>query len=299
MTRFPISQIIGTAALGLLLAAAPAEAQNLVSYVSNVTGDNANSCSSPQAPCADVPKALFKTEPGGEIKCLDNNLNGTVIINKPITIDCGAPGTVFRSLDGAVAITVDIDEATYPNGVVTLRNLNINGLLGNSIFGPGSDGVRVIGGGAAVHIENATIQGFAQQGIDFAPSSSVDLFVRDTTISNNAGGGVFVHPAAAATGVRGSLSNVRLDQNGISGLVVVKASGAGAVIAVEDTQVERDAVGLRANGASASILLSGSTVAHNTTGLQVVSGGKIVSSGNNTIFFNTTNGAPTSTVSLK
>ena len=64
-----------------------------------------------------------------------------------------------------------------------------------------------------------TIQGFAQQGIDFAPSSTVDLFVRDTIISNNQGGGIVVAPSGAA-GARVSLSNVRLDQNGAFGLSV-------------------------------------------------------------------------------
>jgi len=186
-------------------------------------------------------------------------------------------------------ITVNINEATFPNGVVTLRNLKVEGLAGQGI-----DGISVIGGGAAVHIENCTILGFSQQGIDFAPTSSVDLFVRDTIISNNGSGGVFVHPAAVAA-VRGSLSNVSLDQNGGFGLAVVKASGARSQITVEDTHVERDTVGIRANGASAFILVSGATVAHNTVGLQALNGGKIVSPGNNTILFNTTDGAPTST----
>jgi hypothetical protein len=53
---------------------------------------------------------------------------------------------------GDTAIAVDLDEATYPNGVVTLRNLNISGLYESN---SGSDGIRVIGGGAAVHIETA------------------------------------------------------------------------------------------------------------------------------------------------
>ena len=137
--------------------------------------------------------------------------------------------------------------------MVTLRNLKINGLLGNGRH-PGSDGIRVIGGGAAVHIENVTIQGFAQQGIDFAPSSTVDLFVRDTIISNNQGGGIAVAPSGAA-GARVSLSNVRLDQNGASGLSVTKASGVFAAITIEDTNIEKNGIGVRASGASAFIHL--------------------------------------------
>jgi hypothetical protein len=220
------------------------------------------------------------------VRCLDNEVYGVFTVTKPVTIDCLTSVIIGK-------ITVNISEATFPNGVVTLRNMKVEGFLQQ-----GSDGISVTGGGAAVHIENCTILGFSQQGIDFAPTSNVDLFVRDTIISNNANGGVFVHPAAAVA-VRGSLSNVSLDQNGGFGLAVVKASGARSQITVEDTRVERDTVGLRANGASAFLLVSGATVAHNTTGVQALNGGKIVSSGNNTILFNTTDGAPTSTVHLK
>jgi hypothetical protein len=296
MTKFWISLSIGAAALSLLLTATPAAALNTFSFVSNLSGNNANSCTTPASACANIGGALTKTEPGGDIKCLDNHLDGLFTIGKPITIDCGAPGSLMHGHSGNSAITIDLNEATYPNGVVTLRNLNIKGLLGNGILAPGADGIRVIGGGAAVHIENTSIEGFAQQGIDFAPSSIVDLFVRDTIISNNSGGGIVVAPSGSA-GSRVSLSNVRLDQNGASGLSVTKASGVFAVVTVEDTNIEKNGIGVRANGASAPILLTGSTVANNTTGLQVLNGGQIISSGNNTI--NTTNGAPTSTFPLK
>jgi hypothetical protein len=298
MTRFRISLSIGAAVFGLLLAAAPAKAQNLLTYVSAFTGSNSDSCSTPELACFDIDGALDKTHPGGEIRCLDIHPDGNIDIEKPVTIDCEAPVNWISGFSGVSAITINLNEATYPNGVVTLRNLKINGLLGNGIIAPGADGIRVIGGGAAVHIENVTITGFAEQGIDFRPTSSVDLFIRNTTMSNNSGGGVWVVPAASAE-VRGSLSDVRLDGNGGVGIAITKASGAAVAITVEDTQIEKNSVGLRSNGASAFILLAGSTIAHNTTGLQLLGGGKIVSSGNNTINFNATNGAPTSTVALK
>jgi hypothetical protein len=298
MTRFRISLSIGVAALGLFLAAAPAQAQgNLVSFVSS-TGDDVNNCSSAGSPCATINGALPKTRPGGEIKCLDNRFDQTLSIDKPITIDCGAPGSLIGGYSGVNAITINLSEATYPNGVVTLRNLNINGFLGNGLYAPGPDGIRVTGGGAAVHVENVTIQGFAQQGIDFAPSATVDLFVRDTIIRNSQGGGIVVAPSGSA-GARVSLSNVRLDQNGAAGLFVFRTSGASAAVTIEDTNVERNVVGLRAYGGSAFIILSGSTIAHNSTGLQTQTAGRISSSGNNTIILNGVDGVPTSTIPLK
>lgn len=177
MLRFRISSSIGATAFGLILAAAPAEALNTVSYVSFVTGSSSNSCASPATACRGIADALSKTEHGGEIKCLDNHADSHVTIDKPITLDCGAPGSLLVAFNQNPSITVDLDEATFPDGVVTLRNLSFNGFLGSAIT-PGSDGIRIVGGGAAVHIEDSTIEGFAQQGIDFRPTSSVNLFVR-------------------------------------------------------------------------------------------------------------------------
>jgi hypothetical protein len=302
MTRFRLSLSIGVAALSVILAAVPAEAQNRFSFVSAFTGDNANDCSSPASACQTMTTALTNTIPGGEIRCLDSHLNVGFTITIPVTIDCDAPSSVIRGGGGGpgfpppVAITVNLDEVSFPNGVVTLRNINLQGLLGSAA--PGTKGISVIGGGAAVHVENCSILGFSQQGIDFRPTSSVDLFVRDTIISNNQGGGVWIIPAVAAT-VRASLSNVRLDQNGSIALAVNKASGGTAAVTVEDTQIERNSIGLRANGVNAFMLLIGSTVTYNTVGLQILSGGRIISSGNNTINLNSANGAPTSTVPLK
>lgn len=296
MTRLRISLSIGTAALSLFLAAAPAKALNRVSFVSAFTGNIANTCDSPANACETIAAALANTMVGGEIRCLDSHINVGVTITIPVTIDCDAPSSVIRGGGGgpgfpsAVAITVNLDEGTFPNGVVTLRNIKLQGFLGS-----GTKGIRVIGGGAAVHIENVTINGFAEQGIDFSPSSNVDLFVKDTMISNNSGG-ILVAPAA---GGRVSLSNVRLDQNAVFGLTVSKASGTFAAVTIEDSNIEKSVVGLRAIGASAFIALSDSVVTNNSTGLLVQSGGKINSAGNNMITLNNVNGVPTAKFALQ
>ena len=280
------------------LLAAPAQAQGEPIWVSSATGSDVANCGgTPASPCSTLRFAIGAAGENAEIRCLSAVEDLAVVIDKPLTIDCtGAPASVF-SFDGGlgadVAIIVNMDEATYPNGVVILRGLTINA---QRLF-PGPDGIRVLGGGAAVHVEDCRIMGFAEQGIDFRPTASVDLFVRDTIISNNAGGGIVIAPAPAAA-VRGSLSNVRLDRNGF-GFSLTKTSGGLAAITIEDTNVEKNVFGVRASGASAFIMLSGSTVAHNSTGLQSLVGGRIGSSGNNTIILNGVDGVPTSTIPLR
>ena len=239
-------------------------------------------------------------------------------IDKPITIDCGAPSTSFAGFGGAYAITVNLDEATYPNGVVTLRNLNIDGYLGIGIDSPGSDGIRVIGGGAAVHVENCTIQGFAEQGIDFAPSSSVDLFVTDTIISNSSGGGILIKPAGTSSAkavldhvrVKNNVHGINVEGNATSGKIsvivrdsVMSDNGTFGIKALESGAGSTDAMiksstagnngtnGVIAVGSTAIIRMRNSTSTGNAAGLVVSGGGQIISHGGNVVAGNTTNGS--------
>ena len=322
MSRFRISLSIGVAAFSLILAAAPAKALNALSYVSFWTGSDSNSCLTPAAACNNITAALTKTEPGGEIKCLDNHRDEILTIEKPITIDCDAPSTLILGFAGQAAVTVNLNEATYPNGVVTLRNLNFNGFLGNGAFAPGTDGIRVLGGGAAVHIENVTIQGFALQGIGFAPSSSVDLFVRDTVISNSQGVGILVKPSGASSAkvvldnvnVEGNANGITIDGRTTSGSIkaalrdssigghgafgvygVDSGSGATNVTVEESTSANNTTFGIGSSGVNSTVRVRNSTVTGNGTGLQIASSGKIISLGGNSVRGNTSNGAFTAT----
>jgi hypothetical protein len=321
MTRFWLSWNIFATAVGLALATTPAAALNLVSFVSAISGNDANLCALQTAPCARIDAALAKTEPGGEIRCLDYSVIAPpLFIEKPVTIDCAPSAWIFGNADGN-GITINLSEATYPNGEVTLRNLTINGLSGIASVSS-ADGIRVTGGGAAVRVENCTIQGFAQQGIDFAPSSSVDLFVRNTVISNNAGGGIQIRPTGAAS-AKVALDNVNVEGNGngiriddtatsVTSFVMIRDStiaGSSAFgiysvdsatgltrVTLEGSSVSSNgAQGVVASGAGVTVRMRDSTVTGNATGLQAASSSRIVSQGGNVVAGNTSNGAFTST----
>lgn len=269
-----------------LLSGGSAQALNLVSFVS--LGGSGSTCTFSN-PCSNFATALAATEPSAEIRCVDGYTTSDLIITKPITFDCN--GVVTGVTNG---ITIDIDEATFPNAVVTLRNLTFDGFRDTTIAAGTGDGIEFTGGGAALHIENCRIFGFVQQGIEFAPTSSVDLFIRDTIVSGNAGGGVLVNPAASAS-VKASLDNVHLDRNGGFGLSVQKTTAGIAVANVDDTNTESNSTfGIRADGAGAIVFLSDTMITLNGTGLSTVAGGRIFSFGNNTIAGNASAGtAPT------
>jgi hypothetical protein len=177
---------------------------------------------------------------------------------------------------------------------VTLRNLTIDGVPENGVLPEAQVGIQFSGGGAALHIENCKIFGFAREGIEFVPTSSADLFIRNTIVSNNAGGGVLISPAASAS-VKASLQNVHLDRNGSFGLSAVKTTAGIAVATLDDVHVESGAgVGIRSDGTGANVVLNDSVVTRNASGITSLNGGKFFSFKTNVLVGNGgTNASPT------
>ena len=148
--------LIALAATSLAFAMQPASAQAPRTWVSG-GGDDANPCSR-IAPCKTFAGAISKTAPGGEIDALDPGGFGALTITKAITIDGG--GQVASVL---VAGTNGIVVSAGAGHTVTLRNLRINGVAGTGTGG--LTGVQFVNG-AALHIENCTIFGFTQMGLN-------------------------------------------------------------------------------------------------------------------------------------
>src|SRR5437016_1362158 len=164
--------------------ASMAQAQATRTWVSGV-GDDVNPCSR-TAPCKTFQGAISKTAAGGEIDALDPGGFGTVTITKAITIDGrGAFGSIVASGTNGIAVNAGA------NDVVVLRGLSLNGVA------TGLDGVRFVTG-AALHVEDCIIQGFSGLGINFAPTAAASrVFVKNTVLNNNAGGGMLVSGGTA------------------------------------------------------------------------------------------------------
>jgi hypothetical protein len=300
----------------LLSCALFAQAQATRTWVSGV-GDDANPCSR-TAPCKTFAGAISKTAAGGEINAIDPGGYGTVFINKAMTIDgTGAQSSILGS--GTNGINV----AAGATDVVILRNINING---------GNTGLKGISftSGAALHVDNCTIFDFngsgSGLGIDFEPSAASLLFVNNTSIRNNVGGGILVKPGTGGS-AKVSLENLQLEDN----LYGIRAEDNSKVTAHNTTAAGNSKNGFLAVsnaapvemnlercvsknngtngvasviavlGGSSTIRLSYVTVTDNLTGLSAQSGGQIISvfqngAGTNFISGNGTDGAPTSSV---
>jgi hypothetical protein len=301
MRMHPLVPVVSVC-LGLALAST-AFAQAPRTWVSSTSGlgDDANPCSR-TAPCKTFAGAISKTAPGGEIDVLDPGGYGAVTITKSISIE--ADGLIAGvSAPGVNGIVIN----TGPSDSVTLRGLTIDGA------GTGLNAVRFVGSGN-LHIEKCYINAFAQLGVDFEPNGASTLFVRDSMISNVAGGAILVKPLSGSA--QGSIENTLLDRNqyGVraegnakmnvknvtasnnvtNGFIAVTTS-APAVLTVDTaTAINNSTNGVKADGAQAVVRLTNCTIIGNVTGMSVASGGQIISFGNNHNDGNGSNGGPTS-----
>jgi hypothetical protein len=226
------------------LAIAPAHAQATRTWVSGV-GDDANPCSR-TAPCKTWPGAISKTATGGEIDALDPGGFGTVTITKSITLDGGGGQVASILAAGGPGVTVNA-----AGGVVTLRNLRINGILQS--ISPGTIGINILSA-ARVEIENDEIFGFGntsgQAGVVIAPTSGiVNVGIQNTSLYDSQVG-VLSKPTGGAT-VNLTVQHSFIDNNIGGGLRVDGTIGSGTSnVAVTDSSMSL-------NGGNGAIAISG------------------------------------------
>lgn len=290
-TKLTISFVI--VIICLLAVSLSAQAQATRTWVSGV-GDDVNPCSR-TAPCKTFAGAISKTAAGGEIDALDPGGFGAVTITKSITIDgtCGAGfGGILASLTNGIIVNAATTD------IVILRNLSIDGA------GNGLDGIRYLAG-KQLHVENCTIFGFTQQGIDVALTNSGILSVFNTTIEKVADGITMTNSAGTMSA---SLDGVYLKSatnsglNLLSGIATISRSvvahntnfgiiaQGGAVINVESCIISNNGTGVSANAGTATVRLSNNSIFNNNTG--IVATGTVSSAGNNKNAGNAIPGAP-------
>jgi hypothetical protein len=310
-----------TSILGFLLSAPVAQAIPRTF----VSGTGSGTSCTRTTPCATFQAAHDATDAGGEINCVDAGEFGAVTITKSITIDCtGAVGTVATTTP-----SISINAA---GAVVRLRGLDIHG-AGGSNAGPGI----AFHAGAALFVEDCSVtdmtHGVSGYGLSFAPTTAANLFVSNSTMSNNFVGGITVDSAFAPGPIRVMLDRVRLEKNGFDGLDAiagpttvsvqmrdsVAAGNARAGVHAEtlgnvpaSVTVDRSAsilnkqYGILASTSLAFVLVGRSTVMSNLNGLAESTAdlpggptGQIFSYQNNHLTGNASDGAGTGILALK
>ena len=191
----------------LILLSSAAEAQ-LVRYVAS-TGNDANPCTSPSAPCRTLQRGINSAPAGGEVKLL-SSVDGDATIDHSLTISGG-------SFTVAGSIVVNNASAT-----VVLRDLNL--------FGAGTHDMGVyVTAASSVHIVRCTVERFTEDGIlSVAPNS--ELVVTDSAVRDNAVAGLMVYDESADSNNFGSIKlsvdTSRFENNDGNGLFLVGAAAA-------------------------------------------------------------------------
>jgi hypothetical protein len=204
MNTFRLALRVSLFLVAITAFASLAQAQATRTWVSGV-GDDVNPCSR-TAPCKTFAGAISKTATGGEMNTLDSGGFGTIIIKKSITIDgTGSLSSILAA--GTTGITIDITDVKEVAKTVRIRGLSINGA------GTGLQGIQVIAA-SRVSIEDTVIDGFKTNGLNVAAGQ---VFVRNTTISNNGGAGINVASQAAQVAI--SDVSVIFNEKGLAGSV--------------------------------------------------------------------------------
>jgi subtilisin family serine protease len=280
-------------------------------WVSGLLGNDANACTRDQ-PCLTFAGALARTEPGGEINCIDSGDYGPVTITRAVTISCEFVSAGVLASGGGDGIDVNAGASD----VVVLRGLSVE------VLDSGNIGVSVTQAGA-VHVERCVIRGFALAGINFTPANmGAQLFVRGSSLAQNgttsgtagirikpttgsasfyleqtqandspASRGLMADTTGAAGGIQGAIVRSVFAGNALAGIVAQTNGGPAINMRIDQTvSANNGTYGVTTNGSGVVVKIGRSTVSGNATGMMPQSG-QILSFGDNQVDGNGSNGA--------
>ncbi len=218
-------------------------------WVSGV-GDDVNPCSR-TAPCKTFAGAISKTAAAGEISVLDAGGYGSVTITKSITIDGkGEQASIMASLANGIIINA-------PGAVVVIRNISING-AGNGIHG-----IRIIAA-KKVFIEDCTVVGFTQKGIEVLTTAPCTVVLTNVTVNNtvdavgitNEGGAVVINncrfQGMSNAGINLLNGQVTIDHSNIADCKTAVVTAAKTSIALSDNVISNNEIAVQAAGTISS-----------------------------------------------
>jgi hypothetical protein len=240
-------------------------------WVSGV-GDDANPCSR-TAPCKTFAGAISKTATGGEISVLDPGGFGAVTITKSITLNGdGTLAGILSSL-AAQAILVNINSNLGTDKVI-IRNISING------GGNGVRGVKFIDGDEVI-LDNVTISGMTDAGVDVVQTQSGNLFLLNVRISKCLVG---VRSQTTAGTVTGAFDNVSIYGMTSHGMQFVNNSK----VAIRNCLASRaGGSGVRSEAASVDVSIENTISSGNNFGFEATAGSvRITNCG---MYYNNTN----------
>src|SRR5437660_2670604 len=229
----------------------------------SLSGLDSARCTVPD-PCRTFDVAISKTNDGGEVIVLSSAGYGPFTVSKSVSII--SPPAYHAALAPASgdAITVNVD-----NAVVVLRGLTLNGSFG------GVNGITFTGAATAsntrVYVENCVINGFSNNGVNFARNGM--LFISELVARENSNA-VFVDGSAGLPS-NASIDHALMEGNVNNGLLIDNATVTIRDSVAEALDATNGSVGFYAraisSGMTADLSADNCQAAHNSYGF--LSGG--------------------------
>jgi hypothetical protein len=294
MTRIIAKLFAVTLALTAFLPVAPLFAAQ-VTWLSG-TGIDGPGCTATN-PCATFAGALNPLNIGGQINCLNSPGPGEIGLSAltiSMTIDCA--GLFEVSTSAAFQLT-------GTNQTVRVRNLTISGSLG------GISAIKVNGSGTLI-IENCVFQNMAGIALDIEPNGPLNIVIKNSRMSNNAGG-VLIKPAAGGSvtatfdgvtivnntgglktdstngAVKVDVANSTISNHTANGINIIGGAGASTMNILNlshDVIASNGQAGIVANGTFAAALVDTTLLDNNGTGAtSAVNSGRVITYGTNRV----------------
>ena len=305
--------------LALLAVAGPVHGAG-ATFVSQANGDDMNACTSAAEPCETLTGAYGKTDPGGVMHVLPGEYASLAVDKSVEIIADSGQASITSSSNGGVNTSGRFYVNTGAADDVRIRGFTLRAGSGG-VVGPIA-GISFVAAGS-LYVENCTlVDSPGNYGILFLPTAASELYVSNSVVSDNSGGGILIRPAGAGS-VKAVLDNVSIEDNfsGISidsrtttgtnsvtirnstvsggsqfGIYALESGGGVTNVVVEgSTSANNATFGIGSNGVNATVRLRNSTVTGNGTGIAVAGSGKLISLGGNSVRGNTANGVFTAT----
>jgi hypothetical protein len=145
--------------------------------------------------CRSISRALAVTNAGGEIIAVNSGGYGPFVINQSVSVV--SPLGVDAAITATSGNAIDI---TNPAAKVLLRGLDVNS--------QGAD-FGIIGDDFAVlSIENCTVDGFGQNGIQILASGTSKVYIRDSIVRNSGNVGIGISSSLAVIERSAAIANL-------------------------------------------------------------------------------------------
>ena len=274
-------------------------------------GKDSNNCLYTVSPCATINGALAQTIVNGEIYIIGPyfDFSGVTIPNA-IHIT-GVPGSIIHlsAFYGTPVITISAGASDS----VVLRNLIIEATPSSTV-----SPVKFTSGGS-LQLENVRIERSPVHGVEFVPTNSATLFIKDSFFIDNAQSGVIVAPSGGGSAsadlvnvgaLRNNIGLAVLDKSNVTvtdsamsenryhGFLAYSQNGSCEINIKRSTTANNGVYGVVASGATAVVFMSQASIFGNGTGVGSF-GGPIFSYGNNEINGNSVDGSPTSNIGTR